>query len=237
MLFRYLRIPTFLSQVLSELAPYVVLAEKLGRLAVQLVAGGSGIQGVKVVYTSARDPDDLDTRLLRAMVTKGILEPISSVFINLVNADFTAKKRGLRISEERVILNGSPESPIESIQIHMANVESKFASALSESGEIRVEGRVKDGIPHFTRVGPFSVDVSLEGNVILCRQYDQPGLIGRVGNILAEQNVNVNFMSVGRTAPGKQAIMAIGVDEEPEKETLKNIGEVPAIEEFVFLKL
>ncbi|RWR91377.1 D-3-phosphoglycerate dehydrogenase 1, chloroplastic [Cinnamomum micranthum f. kanehirae] len=229
--------PMVPAEVLSELAPYVVLAEKLGRLAVQLVAGGSGIQGVKVVYTSARDPDDLDTRLLRAMVTKGILEPISSVFINLVNADFTAKKRGLRISEERVILNGSPESPIESIQIHMANVESKFASALSESGEIRVEGRVKDGIPHFTRVGPFSVDVSLEGNVILCRQYDQPGLIGRVGNILAEQNVNVNFMSVGRTAPGKQAIMAIGVDEEPEKETLKNIGEVPAIEEFVFLKL
>eukprot|EP00268_Persea_americana_P028745 TRINITY_DN2787_c0_g1_i1.p1 TRINITY_DN2787_c0_g1~~TRINITY_DN2787_c0_g1_i1.p1 ORF type:complete len:619 (-),score=126.53 TRINITY_DN2787_c0_g1_i1:422-2278(-) len=229
--------PMVPAEVLSELAPYVVLAEKLGRLAVQLVAGGSGIQGVKVVYTSARDPDDLDTRLLRAMVTKGILEPISSVFINLVNADFTAKKRGLRISEERVILNGSPESPIESIQIHMANVKSKFASALSESGEIRVEGRVKDGIPHFTRVGPFSVDVSLEGNVILCRQYDQPGLIGLVGNILAEQNVNVNFMSVGRTAPRQQAIMAIGVDEEPNKETLKNIGEVPAIEEFVFLKL
>jgi D-3-phosphoglycerate dehydrogenase len=50
-------------------------------------------------------------------------------------------------------------------------------------------------------------------------------------------NVNVSFMSVGRTAPGKQAIMAIGVDEEPEKEALKLIGDTPSVEEFVFLKL
>lgn len=206
-------------------------------MAVQLVAGGSGIKGVKVVYTSARDPDDLDTRILRAMVTKGIIEPISSVFVNLVNADYTAKQRGLRISEERIFHDGSAEIPLDSIQLHLSNVESKFASAISDTGDIRVEGRVKDGIPHLTLVGSFAVDVSLEGNLILCRQVDQPGMIGRVGNILSEQNVNISFMSVGRTAPKKQAIMAIGVDEEPEKETLKKIGDIPAIEEFVFLKL
>ncbi|KAI5010320.1 hypothetical protein ZWY2020_012457 [Hordeum vulgare] len=81
------------AQVLSELAPYVVLAEKLGRRAVQLVAGGGGIKSVKVTYASARAPDDLDTRLLRAMITKGVIEPISDAFANLVNADFTAKQR------------------------------------------------------------------------------------------------------------------------------------------------
>ncbi|EOX98350.1 D-3-phosphoglycerate dehydrogenase isoform 2 [Theobroma cacao] len=224
-------------QVLTELKPYVELAEKLGRLAVQLVAGGSGVKTVKVSYASSRAPDDLDTRLLRAMITKGIIEPISSVFVNLVNADYTAKQRGLRITEERIILDGSPESPLESIQVQIANVESKFASAISESGEIKVEGRVKDGIPHLTKVGSFEVDVSLEGSIILCRQVDQPGMIGRVGSILGEENVNVSFMSVGRIAPRKQAVMAIGVDEQPSKESLKKIGEVPAIEEFVFLKL
>ncbi|RWW83606.1 hypothetical protein BHE74_00007880 [Ensete ventricosum] len=225
------------AQVLSELAPYVILAEKLGRLAVQLVAGGSGVKGVKVVYKSARDPDDLDTRILRAMVTKGIIEPISSVFVNIVNADYTAKQRGLRISEERIFHDDTPEIPLDSIQVQLTNVESKFASALSDAGDIRVEGRVKDGIPHLTLVGSFSVDVSLEGNLILCRQVDQPGMIGHVGRILGNQNVNINFMSVGRTAPRKHAIMAIGVDEEPDKETLKQIGEIPAIEEFVFLGL
>ncbi|KAL3528520.1 hypothetical protein ACH5RR_007842 [Cinchona calisaya] len=229
--------PMVPAEVLSELAPYVVLAEKLGRLAVQLVAGGSGIQSVKVVYRSARDPDNLDTRLLRAMITKGIIEPISSSFVNLVNADFTAKQKGLRISEERVVVDSSPEYPVDSIQVQISNVQSKFASALSETGNISIEGKVKYGIPHLTRVGSFNADVSLEGNLILCRQVDQPGMIGRVGNILGESNVNVSFMSVGRTSRRTKAIMAIGVDEEPDKETLKKIGEVPAIEEFVFLEL
>ncbi|KAH6773312.1 D-3-phosphoglycerate dehydrogenase [Perilla frutescens var. hirtella] len=224
-------------EVLSELAPYVILAEKLGRLAVQLVAGGSGIQSVKVVYGSTRDSDNLDTRLLRAMITKGIIEPISDAHINLVNADFTAKQKGLRISEEKVIVDSSPENPIDSIQVQISNVGSKFESALLENGNISIEGKVKDGIPHLTRVGSFSVDVSLEGNLILCRQVDQPGMIGQVGNILGESNVNVSFMSVGRTVKRMTAIMAIGVDEAPNKETLKKIGEVSAVEEFVFLDL
>ncbi|EOA16269.1 hypothetical protein CARUB_v10004414mg [Capsella rubella] len=229
--------PMVSAEVLTELKPYVVLAEKLGRLAVQLVAGGSGVKNVKITYASARATDDLDTRLLRAMITKGIIEPISDVYVNLVNADFTAKQRGLRLSEERVLLDGSPESPLETITVQLGNVESKFASSLSESGEVKVEGRVKDGVPHLTKVGSFEVDVTLEGSIILCRQVDQPGMIGTVGSILGESNVNVNFMSVGRIAPRKQAIMAIGVDDQPSKDTLKKIGEIPAVEEFVFLKL
>lgn len=225
-------------QVLLELAPYVLLAEKLGKLAVQLVSGGSGITSVKVVYGSARGPDDLDTRLLRAMITKGIIEPISNTIVNLVNADFVAKQKGLRISEEKVVVaDSSPELPVDSIQVQVFNVDSKFASAISESGQISIEGKVKFGVPHLTCVGSFGVDVSLEGNLILCRQVDQPGMIGSVGNILGERNVNVSFMSVGRTSRGKKAIMAIGVDEEPGKEALETIGAVPAIEEFVFLKL
>ncbi|KAG5543520.1 hypothetical protein RHGRI_016301 [Rhododendron griersonianum] len=229
--------PMVPAEVLAELAPFVLLAEKLGRLAVQLVAGGGGVQSVKITYASARGPDDLDTRLLRAMITKGLIEPISSVFVNLVNADFTAKQRGLKIAEERIVLDGSPEKPLEFIQLQLANVESKFAGALSDLGEIKVQGMVKEGLPHLTMVGSFGVDVSLEGSLILCRQVDQPGIIGKVGSILGEGNVNVNFMSVGRIAPRKQAVMTIGVDEEPDTETLKKIGEIKAIEEFVFLKL
>jgi D-3-phosphoglycerate dehydrogenase len=171
------------------------------------------------------------------MITKGLIEPIASVYINLVNADFTAKQRGLRIIEERFLLDGSPENPLEFIQVQIANVESKFATAISDSGEIKVEGRVKDGKPHLTKVGSFGVDVSMEGSLVLCRQVDQPGMIGSVGNILGEENVNVSFMSIGKIAPQKQAVMTVSVDEKPSKEALKRIGEIPAVEEFVFLKL
>ncbi|KAJ8756347.1 hypothetical protein K2173_025159 [Erythroxylum novogranatense] len=224
-------------EVLSELAPYVLLAEKLGSIAVQLVSGGDGIRSVKVAYKSAKGPDDMDTRLLRAMITKGIIEPISTSYINLVNADFVAKQKGLRINEARVVVDTYPQLPIHSIQLKISHVDSKFAGAVSDNGEISIEGRVRYGVPHLTRVGSFSVDVSLEGSLILCRQVDQPGMIGQVGKILGDQNVNVSFMSVGRTGKREQAIMAIGVDEAPNKEALKKIGEVSAIEESVFLKL
>ncbi|GMJ06840.1 phosphoglycerate dehydrogenase 1, embryo sac development arrest 9 [Hibiscus trionum] len=228
--------PMVPAEVLNELKPYVELAEKLGRLAVQLVSGGRGVKTVKVSYTSSRA--DLDTRLLRAMITKGIIEPICNIYVNLVNADYTAKQRGLRITEECIHLDGSPECPLESIKVQIANVESKFASSKSEAGaEIKVEGRVKDKIPHLTKVGSFRMDVSLEGCIILCRQVDQPGMIGKVGSILGEENVNVSFMSVGRIAPRTHAVMAIGVDEQPRKESLKRIADIPFIEDLVFLKL
>ncbi|CAK7350309.1 unnamed protein product [Dovyalis caffra] len=151
-----------------ELKLFVEIAKKLGRFDFQLVSGGSGVKDVKVTYASARAPDDLDTRVLRAMIIEGLIGPISNVFVNLVNVDF-------------------------------------------KTGEIKVEGRVKDGIPHLTKVG----------------------------SVLREENVNVSFMSVGRIAPRKQAIMAIGVDEQPRKETLKKIGDIPVIinSDFVRLKV
>lgn len=230
--------PMVPAEVLAELAPYVALAERLGRMAVQLVAGGGGIKDVKVTYRTARGADDLDTRLLRAMITKGLVEPVSSSFINLVNADYVARQRGLRIAEERQPIDGGDElAPLDSIQVQLANVTSKFASALGDGADIALAGRVKDGVPYLTLVGSFATDISMEGSIILCRQVDQPGMIGRVGSLLGSHNVNISFMSVGRTGPRKQAVMAIGVDDEPDKEVLHEILAIPAIEEMVYLDL
>ena len=61
-------------EVLAQLQPFVTLAQGLGRAATQLV-GDSGITDVHISYTTPRS-DDLDTRLLRAMVIKGILESV-----------------------------------------------------------------------------------------------------------------------------------------------------------------
>ncbi|CAM8983396.1 unnamed protein product [Rhodiola kirilowii] len=228
--------PMVSPEVMAELGPYAVLSEKLGRLAVQLVTLGSGIKTVKVTYATSRDRNDLDTRVLRAMVIKGLLESISTSEVNLVNADFLAKQRGLSVTEDLLLLDNSPEHPLDFIQVHVANAESKFASAMSETGDIRVEGRVKGITPYLTKIGCFNVNVSLEGSLLLCRQVDQPGIIGKVGKILGAENVNVGFMSVNRTAL-KQAVMTIGLDDEPSKETLKKIGDIQAIEELVFLKI
>ncbi|CAI5500296.1 unnamed protein product [Closterium sp. Naga37s-1] len=224
-------------QVLVELAPYVELAEKLGRLAVQLVSGGAGVKDVKVTYRTGRSSEDLDTRLLRAMIAKGLIEPISNAFINLVNADYVAKQRGIRIREERQPVDVDESVPLDTIVLEITHVQSKLASAVSEEGTITLGGKVKDGVPHLIQVGRFSTDIELEGSLLLCRQVDQPGMIGTVGMLLGSHDVNISFMSVGRTGPRKQALMAIGVDEEPSREVLRDINSIPALEEMVFLKL
>jgi hypothetical protein len=92
-------------EVLKELQPFVALADGLGRAAVQLVED-SGFADVFITYHSPRG-DDLDSRLLRAMVIKGMLEQITTSQVNLVNADLLAKKRGLRIVETVVPAEGT----------------------------------------------------------------------------------------------------------------------------------
>ncbi|GKD38313.1 hypothetical protein Tco_1258520 [Tanacetum coccineum] len=130
--------------------------------------------------------------------------------MNFVAVSAMAAK-GVRINEERVVLDRSSEKPLKIIKVQIANVESRFTIAISESGEIVVEGRLKDRVPHLTKVGAFEVDVSLEGNIILCRQFDQPNTIGSVTSILGEENLNISSMSVGSTTQRKQAVMVIAV--------------------------
>jgi hypothetical protein len=84
--------------------PLSVLCVLCVQAAVCLVAD-QGFTDINICYSSPRG-DDLDTRLLRAMVIKGILEEITTARVNLVNADLLAKNRGLRISEVTVTSNG-----------------------------------------------------------------------------------------------------------------------------------
>lgn len=225
--------PMVSAEVLTELAPYVTLAESLGRIAVQLLSGAGGIKDVHVTYVSGRS-DALDTRLLRAMVVKGLVEPVSETKVNIVNADYVAKQRGLRITEAR--LPSDSDDVLTSVAISLGNTETRFSSARDAQGAVSVEGQVRLGVPHLTRVGDFQVDLSLEGSVLFCRQQDQPGMIGAVGTLLARDNVNISFMSVARQGPRTTAVMAIGVDDKPSAEALAAIAKLPAIEEVVFIQ-
>ncbi|PWA98437.1 hypothetical protein CTI12_AA019520 [Artemisia annua] len=240
--------PTFTAKALKELKQYATLAEKLYRLAVQLVADGSGVGSVNVTYyTSSRATDDLEKlyRLAIQLVADGsgvgsekitytssrATDDLNTPLVNALVA------KGIRINEEGVLLDRASKKPLNIIKVQIANVESRLAVAISESGKIEVEGRVKDGVPHLTKVGALDVDVSLKENIIVCRQAHQPNIIGRVGSILDEENVNISSMSFSRIAQRKQAVMVIGVDEKPSEKALKKIDEIPAVEEFVFLAL
>ncbi|KAK9817004.1 hypothetical protein WJX72_008115 [[Myrmecia] bisecta] len=220
--------PMVPAEVLVELQPFVSLAQGLGRAAVQLV-GNEGFTDIYITYASPRG-DDLDTRLLRAMVIKGILEQITTSMVNLVNADLLAKTRGLRIFESTVPAEG--REVLSYMGVALGTSSSKFSAALDSRNRIAVEGTVKSKNPYLTKIGRFDVDLSMEGIVVLVRQSDQPGLIAAVSNVLAKGSVNISFMTVCRTGRGEDAIMAIGVDDKPKKAILEEIPRIPGITEF-----
>lgn len=90
--------------VLSNALIYSQLPQGLGKAAIQLVGEG-GFTELSLCYNSPRG-DDLDTRLLRAMVIKGVLEEVTTANVNLVNADLLADQRGIKIRETIVRSEG-----------------------------------------------------------------------------------------------------------------------------------
>nr|GEZ21889.1 hypothetical protein [Tanacetum cinerariifolium] len=196
--------------VLAELEPYVTLAEKLDKLAV--AAGVGGPNYVKVTYASTRVSDYFDAQLLRAMI---------------------AKRVGMSV--KWVILDGSPEKPVKSIQVQIAKVELIcFTGAISESRNIIVEGLLKNGVPRLTRVGAFKVDASLKGNIILC--VVEPEIAGSSKSLLRETNLQSSFTRFSSTV-GKQAFRVIVVDKKPRLKTLKKIIECPGVKQVLCVAL
>ncbi|KAL6771313.1 PGDH1 [Auxenochlorella protothecoides x Auxenochlorella symbiontica] len=214
-------------EVLKELAPYVGLAQSLGHAAVQLV-DDHGFSEVHITYHSPRG-DLLDSRLLRANVVRGILQQITTSQVNIVNADLLAKKRGVRIVETVVPSEGA--AVLNSLEVAIVSRASRFSSAVNGRGQISVSGAVKSGKPFLTQIGDFDVDLATEGEVLLVRQNDQPGIIATVASELAKKEINISFMSVGRTGRGADAIMAIGIDGSPDKELLGAISSVRGVQE------
>ena len=230
--------PMVSSELMRELMPYADLVHKLGKVAVQLVK--SNEQKVNVTYKTS-SPDELDTRLLRAQLIKGLVEHTTNSTVNLVNADLIAKERNLIITETKELANigsSSPDSLISKVTISFgAATETMFPSALNNDNMISISGKVNQGKPYLTTLGQFEVDVSLEGSLVLCRQKDQPGVIGEIGSMLADENINVSFMTVGRTGIRKEAVMAIGVDERPEQTLIDAMRQLPALKEVIGIDL
>ena len=223
--------PMVAPEVLKELQPFVPLADGLGRAAVQLVAD-HGFSDVYVTYHSPRG-DDLDTRLLRAMVIKGILEQITTAKVNIVNADLLAKRRGLRVTET-VAPADAGGAILSSIEVSLGAGASRFSAAVDPASKrISVGGTVKGAaaLPFITRIGAFDVDLALEGEVLLVRQNDQPGIIASVSSELAKNNINISYMTVSRTGRGADAIMAIGVDGLPGPGVIAAVSKVNGVQE------
>ncbi|HEX5547800.1 MAG TPA: phosphoglycerate dehydrogenase [Ktedonobacterales bacterium] len=216
--------PMILPETMRQLQPWVKLVEKLGRLYTQLHPGPLRRAELSVSGEIA----SYDTRPLSAALVKGLLESVSEAHVNLVNAPVVARDWGLEIVESRST-TAEQYSNLVTIRVAADGPEtpSSVLSATITWGEERV-----------VRVDRYATDFSPSGHILIARNLDRPGMVGRVGTILGEAGVNISHMDVGPVASmaggrtrqaGGEALMILSLDGPVPEDALERIDEADGI--------
>jgi D-3-phosphoglycerate dehydrogenase len=190
--------PTVLPEEMQALQPYLRLAEKLGSLYAQ--AGAGGVKRVELEFTGLLARHDVS--FLTAEVVRGLLAPFTEDRINVVNFRAVAAARGIELAERRSTSVAADYPDLLTMRVVDASGDFVAAATLLPQG------------PRIVRIDGFRVDMVPEGRFLLTYHQDQPGIIGRMGTMLGEANVNIAAMQVGRDAPRGHAVMIIAVDDE-----------------------
>jgi len=187
-------VPAVKPELLSELKHYLKLVEKLGQFQSQMVT--SRVEKLEVRY-SGKVFKEVGT--LTSAVVKGFLDPILQENVNFVNAILLAKERGIQVEQSIV--------PVESGYSNLITV-----SVVENGNENSVSGCLLQGEPRLVTINGYRVDAYPEGHMLIIPHTDRPGMIGLVGTILGENNINISGMQNSRKTAGGTAVMVISVD-------------------------
>jgi D-3-phosphoglycerate dehydrogenase len=181
------------SEANATVAPFLPLAERLGRLLFELA---DGVTSLDVSY--AGEIADYDCRVLTLSILKGALGAVTDEPVSFVNAPQLAEARGLNVSETT-----TPTSA------DFVNLVSVTGSTDGESIDVAGTLLGKHAKPRIVGIAGHSVDVPPASHMLVVRNSDTPGMIGRVGTIMGEAGVNVDDMDVGTNADGEAALMVL----------------------------
>jgi D-3-phosphoglycerate dehydrogenase len=214
--------PYIPSETLTALAPYMKLANMLCKLVYRLAEGQA--KTIRVRYEG--DIANYDTNPLKAAVVGGLLEGISEERVNIVNVNLIAAKRGLSVIEEK-----------ESTCNNYASLLT--VSITTTTGSWTVAGTILNKESHIVRVNDFWLDiVPTPGSYFLFSDHrDRPGLIGAVGKITGDADINISFMHLGRLKPRGQALLVLTLDEPLPEKQQKQILAIPDVYSVKLVKL
>lgn len=206
-------LPAVSKEVMEKLGPFFDLAEKLGSFLSGLVEGP--IEEVTIQYSG--DLSTFDVRPLTRNTMKGMLKKHLGLHVNDVNAKFLADQIGITIHEHKT-------SETKGFT-NLLTVEARSAK-----GTRKVAGTLLNGLgARIVTVDKYSVDVVPEGHLIFVKHKDQPGAIGRVGTLLAQDQINIATMQVGRANVGGDAIMMLTVDKSVTPEYVEKLQQLDHI--------
>jgi len=215
-----LNAPSVDKSAFPRVRPYIGLAETAGHIAVQLFDGR--VNEVEVEY--AGDIADEDVEIVTASALKGVFRPLE-VHVNTVNAPGIAEERGVDVTESK--------------------------TSQSEVFQSRITVRVTDGErdvgvcgtlfagddPRIVEIDGYRVDAIPHGHMLVARNYDRPGVIGFIGTVLGDNDVNIAGMYNGRETIGGEALTVYSLDSPVSEEIVERLEDDERIIQAQYLAL
>ncbi len=209
------------SSVNKDIHPYIKLGENLGILHAQLIQG----QLKKIDINYSGQLLHSSTTLLSTAVLKGFLTKMMTEGVNLINAPFLAKEMGIIINETK---SGANSTYTNLMKVEFTSDKEKrfFAGTVFGNNEIRI-----------VNIDDYLLELNPEGNMIFYSNIDKPGILATVSKILAEKNINIAGLSLGRNEMGKEALTVINVDSEIDKNSVDAISSIAGVHKVFAVKI
>jgi D-3-phosphoglycerate dehydrogenase len=219
-------LPNLSPEQYRRLRPYLDLAERLGLLAGQ----AARCRPARVRIRYAGEAAASGSAVLRNAVLAGLLNPVLSEKVNLVNSAAAAAQRGIVVEEQtRRREHGFPDT-----------LEVTVSSDEGGCNQVCVEGTAPyDLSPRVMTIDGIHVECDLEGTILFTRNRDVPGVIGHMGQILGAHGVNIATFALGRRAavPGAEALALVRLDGDVPEAILEPIRAIPAVIEARLVRL
>ena len=214
--------PMISKEALATLGPYLQVGTMIGRIAAQLMEGQ--FRSINIRYQG--DIATQDTYPIKVAVLAGLLEALTEERVNIVNADMIARRRGLSVTEEKY-----------AVCENYANMVSVLV--VTTTGSTLVSGSALRGKTHLTQVNDYWLEIEPTGNYMLFTEHkDRPGMIGILGTLIGNADVNISQMQVSRGVQrGGGAMMAICLDEPLPPETYEEIRNISDMHRALLVKL
>jgi D-3-phosphoglycerate dehydrogenase len=187
--------------------PYMILAERMGKAFHTLAR--SRVRRVAVEY---RGEETGLIKPLTVALLKGILAPVLSDYVNYINAPVIAAERGIQVTQAKGLKTGDYASSV-SCEVTLEDGEQIFmAGTLLDRRE-----------PYIVQINDYKLNFVPEGHLLIMGSYDQPGVIGKVGTLMATNGINIASWQTGRTQPGGQTLTVLTLDEPMPAEVLDEL--------------
>lgn len=207
-----LNMPSLSAEEAPKLKPYMALAEKLGTLVGQLAHDNLTKIAIEVEGAAAQ----LNQKPITAAVLAGLMKQYSQS-VNMVNAPFLAKERGLDVREVRHDREGEYRTLVR-VTVSTSQGERSVAGTLFGNGQ-----------PRLVEIFGIGIEADLDGDMLYIVNSDAPGFIGRIGTLLGENSINIGTFHLGRREAGGEAVLLLSLDSPVSEEVLGKAREIQGV--------